>query len=213
MINVEQIIFTLFSTLALFSAGMVIRAKNPVHSVLFLILVFCNASGLLLLLGLDFFAMIFLVVYVGAIAVLFLFVVMMLNIKQTEIRENILRYFPVGGFIGFIFFLEIFVGIGNDLLPFLYFQEEKNLNLESLNYISWFNFQSQLNNIEAIGHILYTDYVILFIISSFILLIAMIGAIVLTLQKKANVKRQEIYEQNIREFTQTIQKVSISFNK
>ena len=197
MINIEQIIFTLFSTLALLSAGMVIRAKNPVHSVLFLILVFCNASGLLLLLGLDFFAMMLLVVYVGAIAVLFLFVVMMLNIKQAEIRENILRYFPVGGFIGFIFFLEIFVGIGNDLLPFLSFSGEENLNLNSLHYVSWLNYQLQLNNIEAIGHILYTDYVILFIISSFILLVAMIGAIVLTLQKKANVKRQEIYEQNI----------------
>ena len=213
MISIEQIIFTLFSTLALLSAGMVIRAKNPVHSVLFLILVFCNASGLLLLLGLDFFAMMFLVVYVGAIAVLFLFVVMMLNIKQAEIRENILRYFPVGGFIGFIFFLEIFVGIGNDLLPFLAFSGEEILNLESLNYTSWLNYQSQLSNIEALGHILYTDYVILFIISSFILLVAMIGAIVLTLQKKANVKRQEVYEQNIREFTQTIQKVQISFKQ
>jgi len=213
MINIEQLIFTLFSTLTLLSAGMVIRAQNPVHSVLFLILVFCNASGLLLLLGLDFFAMMFLVVYVGAIAVLFLFVVMMLNIKQAEIRENILRYFPIGGFIGFIFFLEIFVGIGNDLLPFLSFSGEEIFNLDSLNYVSWLNYQSQLNNIEAIGHLLYTDYVILFIISSFILLVAMIGAIVLTLQKKANVKRQEIYEQNIREFTQTIQKVQISFNR
>lgn len=213
MINIEQLIFTLFSTLTLLSAGMVIRAQNPVHSVLFLILVFCNASGLLLLLGLDFFAMMFLVVYVGAIAVLFLFVVMMLNIKQAEIRENILRYFPIGGLIGFIFFLEIFVGIGNDLLPFLSFSGEEIFNLDSLNYVSWLNYQSQLNNIEAIGHLLYTDYVILFIISSFILLVAMIGAIVLTLQKKANVKRQEIYEQNIREFTQTIQKVQISFNR
>jgi len=211
MINIEQLIFTLFSTLTLISAGMVIRAQNPVHSVLFLILVFCNASGLLLLLGLDFFAMMFLVVYVGAIAVLFLFVVMMLNIKQAEIRENILRYFPIGGLIGFIFFLEIFVGIGNDLLPFLSFSGEEIFNLDSLNYVSWLNYQSQLNNIEAIGHLLYTDYVILFIISSFILLVAMIGAIVLTLQKKANVKRQEIYEQNIRDFNQTIQKIQLSF--
>ena len=155
--------------------------------------------------------MMFLVVYVGAIAVLFLFVVMMLNIKQAEIRENILRYFPIGGLIGFIFFLEIFVGIGNDLLPFLSFSGEEIFNLDSLNYVSWLNYQSQLNNIEAIGHLLYTDYVILFIISSFILLVAMIGAIVLTLQKKANVKRQEIYEQNIRDFNQTIQKIQLSF--
>ena len=87
-----MILFSIFASIALISAGLVIRAKNPVHSVLFLILVFCNASGLLVLLGLDFFAMILLVVYVGAIAVLFLFVVMMLNIKVAEIHENVLRY-------------------------------------------------------------------------------------------------------------------------
>lgn len=204
----ETLIFSLFSSLGLVSAGMVIRAKNPVHSVLFLILVFCNASGLLLLLGLEFFAMMFLVVYVGAIAVLFLFVVMMLNVSQNAIQENSLRYFPVGGLIGLIFFLEIFLGIANDLLPFLSFPASsvsESLTQDFLRFASWAQTSSQLENLEAIGHILYTDYVVQFMMSSLILLVAMIGAIVLTLQKKDYVKRQEVFDQNRRDFTRTIQ--------
>ena len=203
----EKLIFTIFSSLALLCAAMVIRAKNPVHSVLFLILVFCNASGLLILLGLDFFAMMFLVVYVGAIAVLFLFVVMMLNITQAEIRENILRYFPIGGLIGLIFLLEVFVGLGIDLLPFLSFPGEEYFQISSLHFASWIENQSQLHNLESIGHILYTDYIFLFILSSLILLVAMIGAIVLTMQQRIEVKRQEVFEQNIREFSKTLQKI------
>ena len=98
-------LFYLFSSLTFISGVMVIQARNPVHSVLFLILVFFNAAGLLVLLGLDFFAMIFLVVYVGAIAVLFLFVVMMLNIKLAEINEKRLRYLPIGGLLGILIFI------------------------------------------------------------------------------------------------------------
>ena len=120
----ESFLFYLFSSIALISGIMVIRSKNPVHSVLFLILVFCNAAGLLILLHLDFFAMIFLVVYVGAIAVLFLFVVMMLHIKLTEMNENVLRYLPVGGIIGLIFVFEVLLIIENDLIPLLLFQNE-----------------------------------------------------------------------------------------
>ena len=104
----DAFLFYVFACFALLAGIMVIRAKNPVYSVLFLILVFCNVSGILLLLNLDFFAMVFLVVYVGAIAVLFLFVVMMLNVKLSEINDNILRYLPVGGILVFFFLDKLF---------------------------------------------------------------------------------------------------------
>jgi len=109
---------SLFSTVALISAAFVIQANNPVHSVLFLIFSFCNVSALLICHSLDFFAFIFLVVYVGAIAVLFLFVVMMLNIKLNELSENLLRYLPIGGLISAIFFLEIFLILYSHFVPF-----------------------------------------------------------------------------------------------
>jgi len=310
----ESFLFYLFSSIALVSGVMVIRSKNPVHSVLFLILVFCNAAGLLILLHLDFFAMIFLVVYVGAIAVLFLFVVMMLHIKLTEMNENILRYLPVGGIIGLIFLFEVLLVVENDLIPlidystvsftsqtdsltnfnkdflfswidFLYYKvkglfvllnpiysySQYNLDLENIIYGTSSNLSTQSNNllyfqsfqytqwplkienitnIEALGQILYTYYFYFFILASLILLIAMIGAIVLTLQKTVplnsevaspvplfysteskrmknnehseglfnkvegqlqsignSVKRQEVFEQNTREFTKTIRKL------
>ncbi len=258
----ENFLFYLFSSIALVSGMMVIRSKNPVHSVLFLILVFCNAAGLLILLDLDFFAMIFLVVYVGAIAVLFLFVVMMLHIKLTEIHENVLRYLPVGGLIGLIFLVEVLLVVENDLIPLLSFQEESissffdflfykmkgffillNPNMsyyeytqdleffiqnsgrslsesqdilgaigdlqffQSFPYTQWPLKIENLTNIEALGQILYTYYFYFFVLASLILLIAMIGAIVLTLQKGISVKRQEVFEQNSREFTKTIRKL------
>ena len=114
----ETFLFFFFGFFVLFSAFMVIKSKNPVYSVLFLILVFCNSAGLLLLLNLDFFALIFLIVYVGAIAVLFLFVVMMLNIKLTEVQESIFHYLPIGGFVGLIFFCRILFFISSRICPF-----------------------------------------------------------------------------------------------
>jgi len=179
---------------------MVIRSKNPVHSVLFLILVFCNVAGLMLLLDLDFFAMIFLVVYVGAIAVLFLFVVMMLDIRLAEIQENVLRYLPIGGFVGFIFFIEMLVVLDTDFIPVLSGSDN------SLPIYAWsaINFST----IETIGRVLYTTYVYYFIMASLILLVAMIGAIVLTMHKSGiAVKKQDVYEQNTREFENTIYKI------
>ena len=212
-----MILFSLFSSIALISAGLVIRAKNPVHSVLFLILVFCNAAGLLILLGLDFFAMILLVVYVGAIAVLFLFVVMMLNIKIAEIHENILRYLPVGGIIGLLFLLEIFLIVDNDYIPIL---PTKRLNAsvaehtelfinnsEIFSYITYANKIQSWTNIESVGNLLYTSYFLFFLLSSLILLVAMIGAIVLTMHKTTSVKRQDVFEQNAVDFQTTIHKV------
>ena len=144
--SVEQVLFFLFSSLALVCSTMVISSRNPVYSVLFLILVFVNASGLLLLLGLDFFAMLFLVVYIGAIAVLFLFVVMMLNIKITELTENTLRYLPIGGLIGFIFIIEVLLVVDQDLIPNLQFNPEIGYSLlQTVGVWSEFYFNSFLS--------------------------------------------------------------------
>jgi len=194
-------LFSLFSFFALFCALMVIRSKNPVHSVLYLILVFCNVSGLLLLLDLDFFAMVFLVVYVGAIAVLFLFVVMMLDIRLAEIQETTLRYLPIGGVVGCIFFLEMFVILQNDFVPL-----ESTISQVPLFY-SWGSSTAPYSTIESLGLVLYTTYVYYFIVASLILLVAMIGAIVLTMHKGLAVKRQNVYSQNVRDCLQTIHKI------
>jgi len=272
----ETFLFYIFSSIALISGVMVIRSRNPVHSVLFLILVFCNAAGLLILLDLDFFAMVFLVVYVGAIAVLFLFVVMMLNIKLAEIHENVLRYLPIGGLIGLIFLFEVLLVVDNDLIPVfsqytgtvanlsngldsftifsffdILFYKIKGLSIlfnpnlsfseyikdldnlktgsgeywslpgepgnlipfqafHSLSYTEWPSQVNTLTNIEAIGQLIYTYYFYFFIVASIILLIAMIGAIVLTLHKGGDVKRQEVYEQNTREFAKTVKKFRLN---
>jgi len=243
--TIEFSIFSLFSSLAVVSSILVIRCKNPVHSVLFLIFVFCNTSGLFLLLDLDFFAMVFLVVYVGAIAVLFLFVVMMLNIKAAEISENILHFMPIGGLIGLIFLLEIFLVVENDFIPVMpmiltsfptliylsklliigfvnnsvslswinltelvgYCQEISTQKINLLNFTHWFAQWESFSNIEVLGFLLYTHYFPYFLIASLILLVAMIGSIMLTLYKNLNVRKQEILQQNAREFTKTIQKM------
>lgn len=198
-------LFYLFSSLALISGVMVIQARNPVHSVLFLILVFFNSAGLLILLGLDFFAMIFLVVYVGAIAVLFLFVVMMLNIKLAEINEKKLRYLPIGGLLGLLFLFEIFLIVDNDLIPLLILKNPQLLkDLTAGDFIEWSTFTTTVTNIEAIGQSLYTYYFYFFLLASLILLVAMIGAIVLTMHKGVHIKRQQIFEQNTREFAKTV---------
>lgn len=205
-------LFYLFSSLALLSGIMVIQARNPVHSVLFLILVFFNAAGLLILLGLDFFAMIFLVVYVGAIAVLFLFVVMMLNIKLAEINEKKLRYLPIGGLLGILFLFEMFLIVDNDLIPLLSNSQVINVQnitqIYTLDFIDWSTILETVTNINAVGQLIYTYYFYFFLIASLILLVAMIGAIVLTMHKGVHVKRQEVFEQNTREFAKTITKLS-----
>lgn len=205
-------LFYLFSSLALLSGIMVIQARNPVHSVLFLILVFFNAAGLLILLGLDFFAMIFLVVYVGAIAVLFLFVVMMLNIKLAEINEKKLRYLPIGGLLGILFLFEMFLIVDNDLIPLLSNSQVTNgqniTQIYTLDFTDWSTILETVTNINAVGQLIYTYYFYFFLIASLILLVAMIGAIVLTMHKKVHVKRQEVFEQNTREFAKTVTKLN-----
>jgi NADH:ubiquinone oxidoreductase subunit 6 (subunit J) len=193
----------------LISGIMVIQSRNPVHSVLFLILVFFNAAGLLVLLGLDFFAMIFLVVYVGAIAVLFLFVVMMLNIKLAEINEKRLRYLPIGGLLGLLFLFEVLLIVDNDLIPLLYYDNiGAILEYQQLDFVNWLGSVHTVTNIQALGNLIYTYYFYFFLMASLILLVAMIGAIVLTMQKGIRIKRQQVFLQNTRDFTKTIRKIS-----
>jgi len=198
--NIEALLFYIFSSIAIVSGIMVISSRNPMHSVLFLVLVFCNAAGLLILLEVEFLAMLFLVVYVGAIAVLFLFVVMMLNIRVTELNESVLRYIPIGGLILLIFLFEILSVINGDLVPFfsskLFLFESDNVILnQDLNTVFWTNQIDPTSNIEALGIVLYTYYVYAFIVASLILLVAMIGAILLTMRKRTNVRKQEIFDQ------------------
>nr|YP_009647097.1 NADH dehydrogenase subunit 6 [Chloroparvula japonica]QBX98775.1 NADH dehydrogenase subunit 6 [Chloroparvula japonica] len=204
----QHTLFYLFSSLLLVCGTFVIRSRNPVYSVLYLILVFVNAAGLLLLLGLDFFAMIFLVVYVGAIAVLFLFVVMMLNIKVAEMTENTLRYLPVGGLIGFVFLMEVLLVVDQDLVPAVR-PDSVNAYTPYVDWVNWSALVESTSNIQNIGMLMYTYYFYYFMLASFILLVAMIGAIMLTLHKEKMVKRQEVHEQNAREFSKTVQKVRI----
>ncbi|MDO8996106.1 MAG: NADH-quinone oxidoreductase subunit J [Sediminibacterium sp.] len=198
--NFEMILFYLFSIIAILSAVMVIGSRNPVHSVLFLILVFANATGLFLLLGVEFIAMIFLMVYVGAVAVLFLFVVMMLNIKVVQLSENVLRYLPLGAIVGLIFLLQILVVIENDLLALTDFDFQP----AQTETIQWAMEMNQSNNIESLGRIMYTNYFYFFIVSGLILLVAMIGAIVLTMYKRGNVKRQDVLSQLTRDFERVV---------
>jgi len=181
---------------------MVIRSKNPVHSVLFLILTFCNVSALMLLVDLDFFAMLFIIVYVGAIAVLFLFVVMMLDIRQTEIQENAFHYLPLGGFVGVIFFVQMYVVLHED---FLFVSPNDLFHYNPVHIYAWA--PQSFSTIESLGSLLYTTYAYFFILASLILLVAMIGAIVLTLDKSIAVKRQDVYSQNSRDAFYTVYKI------
>jgi len=277
-------LFYVFTFLACLSGVMVIKAKNPIYSVLFLILVFTNASGLLLIIDLDFFSMIFLTVYVGAIAVLFLFVIMMLNLKLAEINDNILHYLPISGLFGALFLAEILLLYTTDVLPVMivlpytsydldqaamlgffgscnmillllssvvcfiiinthesfssfwsiqgilteldfsrnYFENrEDQMNLQvaesyskcvDVHYVVWPHTLQHTNTIETLGNVLYTYYLLFFIMAGVILLISMIGAIVLTMHKGVFVKKQEIVEQNTRDFSKTIHKIRV-FNK
>lgn len=197
-------LFYVFASLMLASGVMVIQSRNPVYSVLFLILVFFHGAALLLLLGLDFFAMTFLVVYVGAIAVLFLFVVMMLDINMAELQERRLRYLPVGGVLGLLFILEGLVIVDVDLVPLLYTQSMDT----SVYWTNWTYTLAQVSNMHTMGRLLYTYYGVYFLVASLILLVAMVGAIVLTQQRRRGARRQQVYIQNTRDFARTIRKVS-----
>ena len=183
--TVATLFFYLFSAIMLASGVMVISSRNPVHSVLFLILAFFNAAGLFILLGAEFLAMILVVVYVGAVAVLFLFVVMMLDIDFAELREGMLNYLPIGAMIGLILMVElVLVVAGWSISPDLL----KTVTSPAPPI-------TDMTNTEALGRILYTKYIYYFQAAGLILLVSMIGAIVLTLRHKPNVKRQNISDQ------------------
>ena len=196
---VYAIFFYLFAGVCIASALMVIASKNPVHSVLFLILAFVNASGLFVLLGAEFLAMILVVVYVGAVAVLFLFVVMMLDVDFAELRQGFLQYLPVGALVGVVFLAEL-------LLVALAWTIAPSVADAIAAPIPPFY---SVTNTEALGQVLYTRYVYFFQAAGVILLVAMIGAIVLTLQHKPNVKRQNISQQVARTKADAIEVVKV----
>jgi NADH-quinone oxidoreductase subunit J len=185
--------FYLFSSVAVLSALMVISSKNPVHSVLFLILSFVNASGLFILLGAEFLAMILVVVYVGAVAVLFLFVVMMLDINFIKLREGFLQYLPFGALLGIVLIVE---------LGILFLTN----NLSDTSLVKYSNVPkiNSIQNTELLGSVLYTKYFFLFQISGLVLLVAMIGSITLTLRKRSRSKKQIISEQNEVDISQAV---------
>jgi NADH-quinone oxidoreductase subunit J len=178
----QTLFFYLFAALAVASALLVITARNPVHSVLYLILCFFNAAGLFILMGAEFLAMILVVVYVGAVAVLFLFVVMMLDVDFVQMREGVQKYLPIGGVIGLLLFAELALVVGTwKFAP-------DALAVANAP-------QGAVSNTAALGEILYTKYIFWFQTAGLILLVAMIGAIVLTLRHKSGVKRQDIATQ------------------
>ena len=183
--SISLLTFYLFSAILLLSSLMVISTKNPVHSVLFLILAFLNAAGIFVILHAEFLAMILIIVYVGAVAVLFLFVVMMLDFKTSLGKDNILQYMPIGLLIGLVFIAELVIVLINT-----------RLDLSNIQILTnpLGNFMDQ-SNTQAIGSILYTNYVLYFQLSGIILLVAMVGSIVLTLRDREGVKRQIVSEQ------------------
>jgi NADH-quinone oxidoreductase subunit J len=180
---IAALFFYLFAAVCIASALMVIASRNPVHSVLYLILAFVNAAGLFVLLGAEFLAMILVVVYVGAVAVLFLFVVMMLDVDFAELREGFLQYLPVGALIGIVLLAEILLVVGAWTIG------------GGTPRVVAAPTPTDVSNTEAIGLVLYTKYVYFFQAAGLVLLVAMIGAIVLTLRHKEGVKRQSISDQ------------------
>ena len=182
---VASFFFYVFAALCVASGFMVIAARNPVHSVLFLILAFVNAAGLFVLLGAEFLAMILVVVYVGAVAVLFLFVVMMLDVDFVEFRQGFLNYLPVGLVIGGIFLAELLLVVGAWAIG----AEVPHAITVPIPPVD------AVTNTEALGRVLYTRYVYFFEVAGLVLLVAMIGAIVLSLHRKAGVKRQRVADQ------------------
>jgi len=188
------IMFYLFAAVAVASGVMVVSARNPVHSVLFLILAFFNAAGLFVLMGAEFLAMILVIVYVGAVAVLFLFVVMMLDIDFAQLRTGAMRYLPVGLLVGIILFAELALIFGSWVIApgVASFAAAPTPNV------------SAISNTRALGDLLYTRYIFAFQAAGMILLVAMIGAIVLTLRQRADTRRQSIAEQLSRKRSETV---------
>ena len=183
----SSVFFYLFAGICCLAGLMVVSSRNPVHSVLFLILAFFNAAGLFILLNAEFLAMLLVVVYVGAVAVLFLFVVMMLDINYSELRDGFQKYRSLGLLIGAVLLVELFA---------TFF--EYSGNVKSLPS------PGAVHNTKALGQVIYTDYIYLFQLAGLILLVAMIGAIALTLRKRSGVRKQVIADQNSRTRAETV---------
>jgi NADH-quinone oxidoreductase subunit J len=195
---ITAVLFYIFAAILLVSAAMVVSARNPVHSVLFLILAFFNAAALFLIAGAEFLAMILVIVYVGAVAVLFLFVVMMLDVDFVKLRGGFQRYLPVGATVGVVLFIELAAVLGGwKLAP-----GAAHLRMSPI--------PSNVSNTEALGRILYTDYVFLFQTAGLILMVAMIGAIVLTLRDRKTSRHQNIRRQTERTVAETLEMMSVS---
>ena len=195
---IASIAFYVFAAILLVSASLVVTARNPVHSVLWLILAFFNAAALFLIAGAEFLAMILVIVYVGAVAVLFLFVVMMLDVNFAELRSGFQRYLPVGGAIGAVLFVELMIVLGGwKLAP----------NAATLRMSPT---PPTVQNTAAIGRLLYTDYIFLFQASGLVLLVAMIGAIVLTLRDKRTSRHQSIAAQVARTPADTLEMMDVA---
>ena len=189
---IEALFFYMFSVVMLGAGLMVVVSRNPVFSVLFLILAFFNAAGLFVLIGAEFIAMLLVVVYVGAVAVLFLFVVMMLDINFAEMRAGFQKYLPLGLVVGSILVFELVAAIYGDAF--------KGASLPAM---------PEISNTRALGNVLYTKYMYLFQVAGLILLVAMIGAISLTMRKRPGVRRQVIAEQNARSRAESVEVVEV----
>jgi len=207
VISNPNLLFVIISFLMIISALLIITNKNPIHSILFLVLIFILTTILFLTLNVDFIAMLFLVLYVGAIVVLFLFVVMMLNVRILEINERIISYVPIAILIAFIFFILIlsiitinFVNVNTSNVNHILSLKEiydSYINVSKENLINYLSFKSltSYNNLNIISASLYTDYVYLFLLAGILLLVAMLGSIVLTLTHQYRSKRQDFYFQ------------------
>ena len=186
--GLTQLAFYIFASVAVASGVLVILARNPVHSVLWLILAFFSSAGLMVLLGAEFIAMLLVIVYVGAVAVLFLFVVMMLDVDFTELKEGLADYLPVGALVGLILLVELGLVLGHWVLA----------DAAPASRDAAFAIEAGISNTPALGAIIYDEYIYMFQAAGLILLVAMIGAIVLTLRRREHVKRQDVLAQMYR---------------
>ena len=196
---IQTLAFYMFAIITVTAGAMVISARNPVHSVLFLILAFVNAAALFILMGAEFLALILIIVYVGAVLVLFLFVVMMLDVDFAQLRQGFLQYLPIGAFLGIVLLIELVLVVGTWVIG----PDVQQAIATPTPPIA------RMFNAEALGHVLYTRYIYFFQAAGVVLLVAMVGAIVLTLHHKPNVRRQNIAEQIARTKATAIEIVKV----
>lgn len=202
----ENKVFFFFSILTLICGTSVITSQNPIHSVLFLVLVFFNVASLMILLGVEFLALLFVIVYVGAVAVLFLFIIMMLSVKIQKYKTVTYRYVPIGIALGSFFLIEILIIFNNEVIS-LVSSPFTCVDFNSYHFnpiVSWSSETIFVPNVKVIGSVLYTHYSLLFVLAGLILLVSMIGAITLTLYRRGDIKRQEIFKQIQQDFESTI---------